>query len=165
MRFFLFAASLTLTSCFGRRVPPPSVLHLGGSTDHDTSALLLWIATLSILGIGAAIAAAIFLPIKKLATAIGAGFAATLVLSITLKAALPYMPWVALFVGLCAVGCALWYFRQWVRATHAAVQFGCDMTVAESQEACEIVKLTNSTAQDKLGVKSIIDSVLTKVRA
>ncbi len=131
----------------------------GGAPGHDANQALLWIVVVSVFGIGACVTAAIFLPIKSLATAVGAGFITTLILAITVKAILPFLPWVALGVGLLAVVGVIWYFRKQTLATGAAVLFGHDMTQANSEVEAQEVKDRHALAQATIGVKTIIDDV------
>ncbi len=136
----------------------------GGAPGHDANQALLWIVVVSVFGIGACVTAAIFLPIKSLATAVGAGFITTLILAITVKAILPFLPWVALGVGLLAVVGVIWYFRKQTLATGAAVLFGHDMTQANSEVEAQEVKDRYALAQATIGVKTIIDDALNAVK-
>ncbi len=80
---------------------------------------LNWLIAVGIIGIGASVAAAIWLPVKTIAAASIGGFAAILGLSLFITAITPYLPYFALAIGLFAIGGGIWYFRQWVLATHA----------------------------------------------
>lgn len=160
--------TILLTGCGGiprvgtSGLKPPAG---GGSPSSDANALLLWLSAVSILGFGGCVAAAVFLPVKKLALAGCAGFASTLVLALTTKAALPYLPWVALALGLIGLVLGLWRFRQWVNATKAAVAFGCDMAKASTDQETDALKYNHATAQEKLGVRGVIDQVIGQIKA
>ncbi len=130
----------------------------------DTNTLLIWLSSMSIIGLGGCAVAAILLPIKKLWGALAVGFACVLSVSLTVKAALPYMQWVALGVGLVSVAAAIWYFRKYVIATRAAVCFGEAMTDANSEAEAMIVKSKHAVEQAKLGVKTLIDNTITKIK-
>ncbi len=158
MRYALL--SLMLVGCGGTRKPP--IVPFGMSS--DVNVVLVWLVFMSILGIGACIAAAIFLPIKKLAVAGIAGFASILGIALFVKAALPYLPWIVLGLIAVAIALAVVYFRRYVLATHAAVDFGYLMTRAETDEQAALLKVTQASVQDRLGVKSIIDASLKKIK-
>lgn len=127
-----------------------------------TNAALVWIIALSIFGIGACVAAAIFLPVKQLATAIAAGFTATLILALTVKAILPYLSFIALGLGAIAVAIAVVYFRRYVLATHAAIAFGKEVSDPTSGLTLEQIKIEHAAKQKTAGVKTIIDGILDK---
>lgn len=156
--------ALLATGCGHRAPPAPRIANPFSSAGNaDTNALLVWMIMVSIAGIGACVAAAIFLPVKQLAVAGASGFATVLVLALTLKAALPFLPWVALGLFLIAGALVIVRFRKYVLGTDAAVRFGVDMTKADTQAEAELVKIKHATSQEKLGVRSLIDGILDAV--
>ncbi len=144
----------------GERKPPIPDVH--PPAYNDANALLLWLSLVSILGFGACVAAGIFLPTKKLAVAGAAGFASMLALALTTKAALPYLSWVALALGIIAAVCGIWYFRKYVMAMRSAVAFGNDMTQAETFADAEAVKHTHQIVQQVRGVHDLIANEIHK---
>lgn len=130
----------------------------------DVNAMLVWLTTISIMGIGACIAAAVFLPVKKLAVAIGAGFASVLAMALTVKAALPFLPWVALGVIVLGFAVGVVLFRRYVLGLNAAVGYGCAVANAVTDEDVASVKEKHAAIQEAFGVKRIIDNVLAKYK-
>ncbi len=154
---------LALTGCGGLHTGPVPISGHGGGSDGDTSALLLWISTGAIIGLGVCVAAAVLLPVKLLATSGAAGFGAVLVLALMLKASLPYLPWVALALGLIGLALGIWRFRQYVSGLNCAVKFGAAAANAETDTEIEALKNSHAAAQMRLGVKSIIDKAIAKI--
>lgn len=150
---------LILCGCKDREIPPHTV-----KSYSDASALLLWLSTIAIAGFGACVAAAVFLPVKKLALAGCAGFASMLGLALTTKAALPYLPWVALALGIIGVALGIFYFRRWVTATKMAVAYGIGAAKAETDQQISDLKIAHAAVQTDLGVKPLIDSVLASLK-
>ncbi len=146
--------------CNGTRTSPPKPGHDTG----DGSALLLWMAAVSIAGFGICVAAAIFLPIKKLAIAGAAGFLSTMALALTVKAALPYLPWVALALGLIGIATGIWYFRKYSLGLKAAVQYGCDVAKCETDAQVTDIRRKHEIKQLGMGVKTIIEKVVDQVK-
>jgi hypothetical protein len=161
----IVAAIVWLNGCGGVRLTPTMTVAAAHelarqAEEKDAYSFLLWVAGISILGLGGCVVASILLPLKKIWAALAAGFGATLAISLTTRAALPYLPWVALGVGLVAVGVAIWYFRKYVLATHAAVLFGTSMTSAETDAQAAALKAQHAAFQQQIGVKGIIDAML-----
>lgn len=133
--------------------------------DHhvQTATIFTWLAVAAVIGIGGCVTAAIFLPLKKVWVSLAGGFAAVLAMSLVIEAAIPYMAYVALAIGLIAVAVAIWYFRKYVIATKSAVQFGCELIANPTQ--FELLKDTHADLQEKMGVKKIIDKTIATVRS
>ncbi len=132
------------------------------ATKHKPCGQLDWLVTLSILGIGASVAAAIFLPIKAIASACIGGFVTILALALFVSALTPYLPWIALGLTLMAIAAGIWYFRKYVLTAHAAVAFGKAAADVSLPMSIAQIKVQHAAQQTKLGVKSIIDDMLTK---
>lgn len=144
--------TLAVAGCGDVNVPRSAI----GNAD----VMLVWMMALSITGIGLSVAAAIFLPVKHLAVAGMAGFGTILGLTLTVKAALPFLPWVALLMILAGAILGIIWLRRYVMATHAAVQFGLDMTAANTDVEAEAVKNKHAINQIKGRVDGIIDQTL-----
>jgi glucan phosphoethanolaminetransferase (alkaline phosphatase superfamily) len=152
-------AVMSLVGCGAVR-PATTVAHHFFQTDSGESSLLLWLVSISILGIGGCIAAAIFLPVKQLAVSGIAGFASVLGLALVVKAALPFLPYVALAFAVLAVAAGIMLFRRYVMGLHAAVLFGTSMSKAETDAQAELLKIQHAAFQEQIGVKGIIDTAL-----
>ncbi len=159
-----FIAVLLMTGCSWPARRAAGVVTPPKETFTTISHSLNWLVTLSIMGIGASVAAAIFLPIKGLACAAAGGFATVLGLALIIPAIAPYLPWFALALVVAATGAAIWYFRKYVLATSCAVEFGKDMSKALTDEEAAVVKALHAGKQIKLGVKGLIDQTIAKVK-
>lgn len=158
----MILAAVMLASCGGARVVPTHGKQLPNAA-QDANALLLWLSAIAISGFGACVAAAVFLPVKRMAIAGATGFAAMLALALTTKAALPYLPWVALALGLIGLGAGIWYFRKYALGMSDAVAFGCAMEKAETDQDVSRIKADHSADQIRNGTKSVIDAALEKI--
>ncbi len=152
---------LTMVGCGGGIRPPAPP---AGKQDQSIDSILVWLSAVAVLGIGASIAAAVFLPIKKLSIAGVAGFGSILGCALLVKAALPFLPWIALGLVLLLVGAAIYYFSRYVLATHEAVRFGHDVAAAVTDEDVEATKQMHARIQDDSGVRGIITSALKSVK-
>jgi hypothetical protein len=155
-------AALMLSACGDQR------LGNGSGAGHapngsDANAMLLWLSVVAIAGFGACVAAAVFLPVKRLAVAVAVGCVAMLALALTTKAALPYLPWVSLALGVIGLAAGIWYFRAYVLSMQAAVAFGCAMEKAETDQDVAALKLVHAAQQTKNGTKRFIESALASI--
>ena len=90
-------------------VSPPTV----GSAALDTT--VGWTVAIGILGLGASVAALIWLPVlKRTALACAAGFAAVIGAALTVQAVQPYLPWVGLGLILAAATVGILELRKHV---------------------------------------------------
>jgi len=150
------------TGCSSRvTTPPVAKPPVAGS---DLSSVLLWAAALSILGIGASVAALVWLPTKKLAIAGIAGFGTMLGVALTVKALQPYLLWIGLVVIAAFAVAVFLVIRKQGLASSMAVLFGLDMTKAETDAQAEQVKATHAALQEALGVRGLIDRLLQRAK-
>ncbi len=158
----LLATVVFLNSCgFGLRKAPT----LPKPNDHaNIGSALVWMVTVSVFGIGASIAAAVFLPMKRMAVAAIAGFGSILGCALLVSAAMPFLPWVALGLILILVIAGILLLRNYVIATHCAVTYGHMIENAETDADVAMVKTVNATQQQAHGVKKIIEGALNKVK-
>ncbi len=162
MKSAIALMALFMAGCGGVRPSPPvSIFDAPG----DVNVMLVWLSAISIVGIGGCIAAAVFLPIKRLAVAGIAGFAVVLGLALGVKAILPFLPWVMLALLVLGVAAVVWYFRKYSIGMESAVRFGLDMTNTTTNEGAEVVKDNHAIDQTRLGVKSLIDQTLKSLKA
>ncbi len=85
-------------------------------------------------------------------------------MALTVKAALPILPWIALAIGVMAVIALVILFRKYVLGLHAAVGFGCDMSKAQTDDDAQLVKHTHAIDQANKGIKGIIDQALSEFK-
>ncbi len=159
----VIVAVMSLSGCGEAR----NVIDHAKRSSHGSGSIggtINWLVTISILGIGACVAAAIFLPVKGLACAGAGGFATVLGLALIIPAIQPFLPWVALGIIVLAFAAGIWYFRKYVLATHCAVDFGTDMSRANTEAEAEVVKAMHATKQLQMGVKNLIDQTIAKVK-
>lgn len=159
----LSMAALLLSSCGEQRIPPPHKFRFSGGT-AGIDALMIWMLTISILGIGASIALSSFVG-KKIAGAGVAGFGSILVAALLVKAAIPFLPWVSL--GMILIGSAflIWYARKQMKAQDAVAAYACEVEGAVSDADVQELKARHALQQRMSGVKSIVEKSLTRVKA
>ena len=126
--------------------------------------MLVWLSTISILGIGASIAAAIFLGAKKIAVAGIGGFGSILASAIVVNAARPFLIWLALALAGILVIAGIVMLRKYILGFEAAVAFGCDMSKADTEVEAQRVRDVHSHNQIITGVKTLIDKTIEKVK-
>lgn len=169
IEIFLFILALAILA-ISRLTACAKVIQQDGPAKHffgvpaDTSALLLWLVSIAVLGLGACTAASIFLPVKRLALAGAGGFGTILVLALTIKAALPFLPWVALAFAILGVAAGIVLFRRYVLGLHAAVAFGNDACNVVTKDELSRIKDAHAVRQLDLGVKTVIDTALSSIR-
>lgn len=151
--FALALPVLSLNGCVRRAaakagdlVPPVPTTH--GSLD----AMLLWCIGLGIIMFAAGVAALVLLPAKTLGTAVSAGGAALVATALLVRAALPFLPWIALAMLLIAAIWALYrgrgLFNSFVQTVelHEAAKPILDNVIGEKERKTLTATVLNDSS-------------------
>lgn len=166
MRRLLLAAPLFLAGCTVRGAAAIPTTHTSPPPGGDDLRWLLLAAVgVGILGMGLSVAAAVWLPVKRMACAACAGFATILAVSLAVKAAQPYLLWVVGIGAVLLIGLAVYAICRLHLLARAAVAFGVDMTANASAQSAQAVKDKHAMLQASQGIKEAMDYTLAVVKA
>lgn len=97
--------------------PPTNPFAATGNAEAELQALFTWAVAVALFGVGASIAATVFLSsvipsLAKWGIAGAMGFGAILILAVFFKVSLPFLPWIALALLAVAIGLGIYYLRN-----------------------------------------------------